>query len=393
MGRIVWFHARPVFPARGGAEVRCAGLVALAQSLGHEVLVVYPSDAGPGRVPDNVPTLALSLRSGSSKFLAKVFSAAPLRAPAITRRARREAQARLAEFGADLYVVSDVLSWGYARSLASPSSWVYDAHNVEHELWKSHLLNANGPFARLTSLVDYLRVLRIERRLVSEAGAVMCVSDVDADRLRALGDKTPVHVVPNSVPTPDEAATPAAAPPNVLFVGTLSYPPNVEAVEELVHRVMPLVLDQCPDARLRLVGRRPSPAIRRLAATNPHFVDLAEDVEDLASQYREARCVVIPMRSGSGTNIKLFEALSYGLPVVATPKAVEGVDVEDGEGIRVHDRYDDLAATTSLLLADIGMCAALGDTARHVFEDRLSWEGAVKAPLSVVLSRSLASQR
>lgn len=392
MGRIVWLHPRSVYPARGGAEVRCAGLIALAQSLGHEVMLVHPATGETDRAPNDVTTIELTLRAGFLKWAAKALSPAPLRAPVITRRAQREARSRLAEYDADLCVVSEVLTWGYARSLLPFVPWIYDAHNVEHALWRSHLRNASGLVARVTYLVDYWRVRIVERRLLSGAAAVTCVSRVDLEELRGVSEGARILVVPNSVALPAEAATPGTAGPVVLFVGTLSYPPNIEAVDELVHRVMPLVLRHCPDARLRLVGRRPSATVRDWARSSS-FVDLREDVDDVADEYRQARCVVIPMRSGSGTNIKLFEALSYGVPVVVTPKTIEGVDVMDGDGLRVDEQVEDLADATSRLLMDDATCAELGTRGRRVFEDRLSWEGAAANPLRQVLDSVISGQR
>ena len=156
-------------------------------------------------------------------------------------------------------------------------------------------------------------------------------------------------------------------------------------------RVMPLVRTGCPDARVHLVGRRPSGRVRELAEKFP-FVDLREDVDDLGAEYREARCAVIPMRSGSGTNVKLLEALSHGLPVVATSKTVEGVPIRDGEGVRVVDSTEGLAAAALVLLDSPASASELGSRAREVFEEHLSWDAAVDRPLRGALARALESR-
>ena len=209
MGRILWLHARPVYPPRGGAEVRCAGLIELAGAAGHEVMLAHPAGPPTSEKPAPVARVELELRSGLTKWMAKIFSQAPLRAPRLTRRARRALDEEVKKFNPDVIVLSDILTWGYAARVVPVSPWLYDAHNIEHQLWESHLAGAAGYLTRLSFFVDHRRVRRLERRLLASASGVMCVSAVDAAQLRSICTTSHVEVVPNSVGSPSHVVAPS----------------------------------------------------------------------------------------------------------------------------------------------------------------------------------------
>src|SRR6185437_657408 len=98
--------------------------------------------------------------------------------------------------------------------------------------------------------------------------------------------------------------------PTILFTGVLSYPPNADAVAQFARRVLPLVRRKCPKARFSVVGWNPPPEVRRLAAA--HSVDLHEHPPDVAPYYSAARAVVVPLRAGGGTRLKILEAMALG---------------------------------------------------------------------------------
>jgi glycosyltransferase involved in cell wall biosynthesis len=289
------------------------------------------------------------------------------------------------DFAPQVAIVSEVMSATIARRLTPPGCpMIYDAHNVEHELYSSHRENAMNPVDWLTYAIDAVRVRRDETSLVRGANSIVSVSEKDAEALRRIPGCAPVTVVPNSVSPVATAADPASAPPTVLFVGTLHYPPNVAAVTELVETVMPRVRTRVPDARLLVVGRGPVPRVRELLA-GAVWASLEADLPALDPAYQQARCVAVPMRLGSGTNIKVFEAMAYGLPVVATSKAVEGIPVEGATEVLVEDDPSSFADAVAELLLEPDKAAVLGRAARTAFATRLAWDVAASAGLSFAL--------
>jgi polysaccharide biosynthesis protein PslH len=215
-------------------------------------------------------------------------------------------------------------------------------------------------------------MLRLETKAAGAAAAVVTVSESDAKRMAELA---PVHrsiVVPSSVPTPAERAQPERAPTTILFVGTLDYPPNVEAVTELITRTVPAIRRDVPGVRLDVIGRRASRALRQLAGHH-EWCTLHEDVADLSSWYLSARCVVLPIRSGGGSRLKVYEALAHGLPVIGTRLSVAGVPLPDDLDVLISDQPQDLSRRAIELMRDPDRAGALGREGARLFDSRLSW--------------------
>jgi glycosyltransferase involved in cell wall biosynthesis len=387
MSRIVWFHPRQLFPPRGGGDHRSAGLVRGALAAGHEVLLVQPYDGLPRDAPPaGLQVVDLTPRQGAANAVAKVVERAPLRAPRLTRASMTRARRRIAAFAPDLGVVSEIMTWGLAEPLLPAGvPWISDAQNVEPELFRSHLASASSALERLTFRVDLHRVARTERALLRHSSAVVAVSAADADGLRAVDPTHEPVLVPSSMLPPDTALDPSLAGPVALFVGSLDFPPNIEAIDILVEELMPRVVALCPQARLLVVGRRPSARMRQQLASRP-WVEFLEDAPTMADAYARARCVLMPFRSGSGTKLKLYEAMAFGLPVVATSKGVAGVDLVDGQEVLVSDDLDALAVAAARLLDDPDAARRLGAASRRTFEDRLSWERAAYPPLTRLIA-------
>ena len=380
MTRILWFHPRPWGPPRGGGDLRTRGLVACALTSGHTVGLVVPAGSGPQVLPEGLSLLELTPRGGWSMHLHKLASRHPLRSPRISGDARRAARRAIEGFAPEIAVVSEVMSWSVARGLAPPGiPLVYDAANVESALFRGLAADASGTLERLTFGVDARRVAADEAELLASSQAVMAVSDEEKEIFAGLGGLGRIEVVPSSVEDPGAVWLPGPQQDEVLFVGTLDYPPNVQAVVELVEKVLPAVRRIRP-ARLVVVGRRPTPALRDLAAAHS-WIDLHEDVPDLTPFYLRARCAVLPIRSGGGTKLKVYEALAYGIPLVCTPEAAAGVPVTAAEEVAVASATAELVQHTVTLLEDDVEAQRLGSRGRTAFVERLSWERAARRAL------------
>jgi len=356
-------------------------------SAGHDVLLVAPSE-GLQVQGDPLPglrTVELTLRSGIPRVVTKVLSRSPLRAPRVTRASVAGARRAIADFRPDLGVASEGTIWGMTSALMPDVPWIYDAHNVEHELFAAHAAAAAGALDRLTFRVDRRRIARDERLLLDRSEVTLVVSPDDRAGLARVAPGAELVLVPSSMVAPARTATPADAGPVVLLVGTLDFPPNVEAVE-LMAEVMPRLRERCPDASLLLIGRRPTSRVRQLAAGAP-WVELWEDAPHVAAGYDRARCAVMPFRSGSGTKLKLYEAFAAGMPVVATATGAAGVDVAPGSDIFVEDDTVAFADAVARLLADPDLAATIGAAARRSFDERLSWERASYPALLALVER------
>lgn len=219
--------------------------------------------------------------------------------------------------------------------------------------------------ARAFSAEEVRRWRRLQRAAGSRVAATVVCSELDAERARA-GGVPRVEVVPNAyrlVPDP-VGRTAVGDPPVVLFQGTLRYPPNAEAARFLVRDVVPELVARVPGVRVRLVGT-PAPGLAGL--DDPPTVTLVGQVPDMADELAGADVVLVPLRFGSGTRLKVLEAFAQRVPVVSTTLGAEGLGAEDGVHLLVADSADGLAAATARLLGDEALRARLVDAAHELF--------------------------
>ena len=210
---------------------------------------------------------------------------------------------------------------------------ILDMHNVE-----SHLSAQVARVAPRRSLKGLLglherAIRRRERQALSHAERVWVCSEADASRLyRSHHPSLPIDVVPNGVPRLDSAPRhlPAidgqAGAPTILFLGHLGYRPNVVAAHRLALGILPMARASLPSAQLVLAGRSPHWRITELADTAG--IRLIANPPDAAALLREADIVAVPLEAGGGTRLKILEAMAWGLPVVASPIAVDGLALD-----------------------------------------------------------------
>lgn len=196
---------------------------------------------------------------------------------------------------------------------------------------------------------------RAESRLLNPMAAVLTFIDKDHDLLQRLGVLTRVEVVrPPIASVPDDSLPATRHGATVLLIGAFNRPENTGGAAWLLDEVWPLVLAQRPDARLEIVGAHPGPALQDRAATEPS-VTVTGYVDDLSAHYRRAVVATVPLLLGAGVKFKTVVAMSWGLPVVATPVGVEGVlDDQDGTalGVAVTDDPALFAAAVVEVLQD-----------------------------------------
>lgn len=213
----------------------------------------------------------------------------------------------------------------------------------------------------------------IERRMIPRYDAVTTVAEADAARLRALAPGARIEVVPNGVDA--ERFTPGSVAhqerERIVFVGAMSYAPNIAAVEYFVRHVLPLVRSARPNAQFVIVGRDPARSVLSLAGDG---VTVTGEVEDVRPHLEEAALVVVPMQSGSGIKNKVLEALAMGRAVVATPLAVEGIAATPGEHLVVASSAQEFADSVLRLLADPDERRRLGRCGRRLVEQRYTWD-------------------
>ncbi|WP_051951398.1 glycosyltransferase [Actinacidiphila yeochonensis] len=185
---------------------------------------------------------------------------------------------------------------------------------------------------------------RVHRRVAREADLAVVAGAGDAVRMGA--GRT--AVVPNTYPATRPPERPRTGGAVILFQGSFDWAPNADAAEWMVREVLPLVRERVPNATVVLAGRS-APEVAALAG--PH-VEVTGTVASMTPYLTAADLVVVPLRVGSGTRVKILEAFAHGVPVVSTTIGAEGLDVVPGEHLAVADTADGLARHCADLLTD-----------------------------------------
>ena len=288
------------------------------------------------------------------------------------RRARRRVAARIAAGGFDVVHAQLVRTAAYLPSSTRPPVVIDLIDALSLNMARRAALEG-GPLAPVAAC-EAARLRCFEPALAAQVARCLVVSAAD----RAAIGAGRIDVVPNGVDTAAFAF--AAAPrrtPRLVFSGNLGYFPNVDAARWMVRDVFPRIRAQVPAAELRLVGARPARAVRALAAVPG--VTVVRDVPAMAPELAAAAVAVVPMRSGTGLQNKVLEAMAVGTPVVTTPAVAAALEVVPGEHLLVAGDADGLAAAAVALLTDPGRGRALAVAARTLVERRYRWEASAAA--------------
>lgn len=170
---------------------------------------------------------------------------------------------------------------------------------------------------------------------------------------------------------------------DILFVGNLSYEPNIQAVSYLAQHIVPLLLVEFPLLKVAIVGASPSQKIISLANKNVQIVGFVEDVK---MYYAASKVFVAPIFSGGGLQNKILEAMAIGLPCVTTPLVNESLHAQEGKEILVADTALDFCNKIKLLLVDTAISDAISKQAKQKMMHEYRWEEVNKTLLEVLLN-------
>ena len=307
-------------------------------------IIPAPSPTGIGRLADRVVAVVRTRPVGWERLARSFADALP---------------GLLAERRFDVvHVVADDLA-GIAPLLDGRPT-VIAPMDARHLNIRAQAYRASG----LTRLWRRQQEHAVRRYLASALrpyGAAVFVTDQDASEVQRLDRQIRTAVIPIAIDPAGFVPPPGTGPRDrlqVLFTGVLAAPANEHAARRLAVDIMPLVRAELPGARLTLVGRAPSAAVRDLARGNG--VEVVADVPDVRPWLWSAGAFACPMAHGTGSKNKLLEALAAGAAAVATPLACRGIQARDGEHLLMAETDGELAAGLVAVLRDEGLRRRLG---------------------------------
>jgi glycosyltransferase involved in cell wall biosynthesis len=188
-----------------------------------------------------------------------------------------------------------------------------------------------------------------------------------------MGDKqilgySNVHVVPNCVEVSEEIDEGGETPHRLLYVGNFKYAPNVDAALFFCKSILPYIRKMEPRAHLYIVGREPPKEVMELH--NGTDVIVTGTVPDITQYFKESSVVIVPLRVGGGTRVKILEAFAHRKGVVSTTIGAEGLQVEDGIHLHVSDNPAHIAWRCLTLIRDPSERRTLGEAGRRLVETR-----------------------
>jgi glycosyltransferase involved in cell wall biosynthesis len=308
------------------------------------------------------------------RLAANLLSPLPYSVATHTSRALRQA---LAEHAARHPVDVWHCEWTpYAEALRGIAQGrrVVMAHNVESMIWQRYHETETNPLRRWYIGRQWRKFARFERRVLGEVERTIAVSDVDARRFHKDFGALRVDVVENGVDTAYFRPMDVRREPNrLLFLGSLDWRPNLDGVRLLLERVYPAVCAAEPSARLCLVGRNPPEELRRQIAGMPG-VELHGSVPDVRPYLAQCGLLVVPLRIGGGSRLKILEALASGTPVVSTRIGAEGLCLEAAQDLTVVEDIDDLAGALVSAIRDPRAIQVQAERGRERVLQRYDWD-------------------
>jgi len=361
--RILWVKPGKLLPLDTGGKIRTYNIL---RHLSVNHVVTYLSYYGGNRdsqyerqIVEHLPGAVLvhdaaSHTSGFERYLDYVlrlpssvpysvsrFTSAPVRQLIVDWISARRFDVAVCDFLAS--------TLNFPRQLAIPVTLFQ--HNVESLLWERRAQFETKWLDRLSAKIEYAKMARFEPRQVRRFHHVFAVSEEDRDAMSGMVAREQITVIPTGVDVAkfqyDPELRPAA--PLVVFAGSMDWAPNVDAVEYFCSEIWPHVLAQVPQGRFRIVGRDPHPRVRKLVSAS---VEVTGTVPSVVDHFREAAVLVVPLRIGGGTRIKIYEGMALGKATVSTHLGAEGLDVSHGHDILLADDPRLFAEYVATLLRD-----------------------------------------
>lgn len=378
--RILFVALSIPFPPTNGHRLRNWGLLRALVAEGHELTLIAfgepqeLADADPQltRTCEGIECIPLpatgpSWTRGYLQRLRALSSPLPYGTWRFrSERMRAAIDAALKRRAFQLVVCDDIY---IVRNLPDPVGVpvVLNKHDITSVILRRYLRATRNPAKYIYGLVEYWKLRRWEAEACSALGNVWTCSESDRVVLELLAPNARFALAPNVIDTTSYSPVEGDDGKTVLYVGSMDWYPNQDAVEFFASKILPDLRRLVPDVRFRVAGRSPSTTLRARLAMVPN-VEFTGAVPDIRDEIGKATVCVVPLRVGSGTRLKILEASAMAKPVVSTRLGAEGLALIEGEEIVLADDPTLFARHVADLLADGRRRYALGAAARTQVE-------------------------
>lgn len=379
--RLLLVSPRFLFPANEGGKIRTSNILRHLKGGAFELVLASPAPADAAAFAQDIAAVCDSFRSWPSHVpsqLRRLLALAePVPVSVATDRSKggRTAIARALAEAPDLVIVDFPHTSALLPKSIDCASVIF-THNVEAEIFERHATLTGGAW-RLVWRNQARKMHAFEEASLRRFDAVVAVSARDATALAQRYGLSAVEQIDTGVDLDFFPCTPPAARSDdggtIVFTGAMDSPANIDGVSFLMNEIWPIVARARPDTGVVIVGRQPPASLVAAARERGLAWRFTGLVDDIRPYVAAAHVAVIPLRIGSGTRIKAFEAMAMGRPVVSTRIGVEGLDIAPGQHFLVADDPGEFAAAIVRLLDDAALCQTLVSAARARLAERFSW--------------------
>ena len=229
----------------------------------------------------------------------------------------------LKDYDFDVVHMDTISFMRYADQIEHPI--VLNHHNIESQLIIRRGKLSKNLIEKVFLYFEGIKLQNEERKSAKQAARHVVCSDLDSERLREVIGAAPIDVIPNGVEPRPLSAVPSEEPPRLVFLGTLSWGPNRKAVEWIVEDIWPCIRASGIDVNFELVGGSPPDVANRLSIEDSHF-HVRGFVDEIDDFMHPGNIFVCPIVDGGGTKLKVLDSFERGMPVVAHPIAMEGIN-------------------------------------------------------------------
>ncbi|MEO8697528.1 MAG: glycosyltransferase family 4 protein [Acidimicrobiales bacterium] len=266
---------------------------------------------------------------------------------------------------------AQMAAFRFSRRANDGPLFVLDEHNIEYDILRRTSKAAAGFTRTGYNAFNWRKLAREERAAWRRFDGVALTSARDEQLLHEDIPSCRTAVIPNGVDVREFAQSSGAVDADSLvFFGAINYFPNADGVMFFADEVFPTVRRRRPNASFKVIGPGASAEVLARQHGGVEIVGMVDDVNPFIER---AAVIVVPLRIGGGTRLKIVEALSKGKPVVSTRLGAEGLDVVDGEHLLLADEPQEFADQIERVLADPALARRLGTAGRTLMEDRYSW--------------------
>lgn len=249
---------------------------------------------------------------------------------------------------------------------------VLDQHNIESALVRRYLPTVKNPIKRSLLQLEYNKLKAYETATCRSFDLVLTVSENDKTRLENLGIEQ-VKCIPIGLDTKQyKLLQTCREAQNIIFLGTMYWPPNVDAVRWFHQNIWPQILKTIPGATFTVIGKRPPRSIRRLASKPG--VTILGYLPDPIPRLKDGAVFIVPLRIAGGMRVKILTAMAWGLPVVSTSIGAEGITCSTNKNILLADDPETFSQAVIHLLQNHELRKNLLTEARKLIETTYDWK-------------------